>query len=432
LKAAICKLAKGKFAKNVGVVIFGSAITQIVGFAIMPLLARLYTPADFGVFGNYNAVVGVIVAGVTLQYSQALVLPEQEDEATRLFALSCLSTIAISAIIFVIGLAFPTHVLNLFKTPDAYWLLFVLPVALVVSGWNQTVQSWSIRRKKFKANAFAQVTRTTSGGAVQLTGGYFGGGASNLIAGSIISDIAASIALGRTITKNDRRSARENINLRDLVITARKYIDFPLYATPQNLINAASQGLPVVILSYYYGVVVGGFYAIGIRLIRAPTQLIIGGVRQVLFQRAAETYNRRLPLGSIYWKSTAGLGMIIVGPLILGFLFSPWIFRSVLGSDWETAGEYAKWLILWTAIGFCNVPAMTFGRILRQQRNLLIYDVTLLILRMLVLVAGGTYFTALTSIITFSLLGATSNAFLIFWMGHHVSRLDSISRNNHL
>ena len=60
-------LRSSPFVRNVLVAMSGSVAAQGIGFALSPIISRLFTPADFGVFGSFAAVLGVISAGATLQ-----------------------------------------------------------------------------------------------------------------------------------------------------------------------------------------------------------------------------------------------------------------------------------------------------------------------------------------------------------------------------
>ena len=97
--------------------------------------------------------------------------------------------------------------------------------------------------------------------------------------------------------------------------------------------------------------------------------------------------------------------------------WAPQIFTVVFGARWLTAGIFAKSLILWVMISFCNVPAVLFGRIIRVQQKMFVYEMILLILRITTMVLGGLYLSATYTITLFSLVGAFMNFFLILIIG---------------
>ena len=53
-----------------------------------PVISRLFTPSDFGIAGSFDAIAGIIAAGVTLEYSQAIMLPKEKEKALGLLAIS--------------------------------------------------------------------------------------------------------------------------------------------------------------------------------------------------------------------------------------------------------------------------------------------------------------------------------------------------------
>ena len=49
-----------QFFRNVLVLMSGTALAQIITVAVAPLLTRLYNPVDFGIFGVYASIVGIL------------------------------------------------------------------------------------------------------------------------------------------------------------------------------------------------------------------------------------------------------------------------------------------------------------------------------------------------------------------------------------
>jgi O-antigen/teichoic acid export membrane protein len=241
-------------------------------------------------------------------------------------------------------------------------------------------------------------------------------GGSGLIGGSVAGEVLSGMALWRCVRAQDFALIRRSFCLRGLRAAALEFRDFVIYSAPQNLLNALSQGAPVLLLIHFYGAAVGGLYAFSVRVLETPMNFVLTSVRQVLYQNLSEAYNRRDDVVSLFVKSTTTLAAIAAGPAMLGLAVMPWLFGRVFGREWDAAGQYARWLILWFVPAFCNVPAMLLARILRKQRELLIFDVVLLGARVAVLGFGGYYLTAAQSIMAFSLLGCLFNTLLILYV----------------
>ena len=415
LNLILARLRNSSFIKNVLIVMSGTALAQTIGFALTPVISRLFTPADFGVFGSFNAVAGVIAAGITLEYSQAILLPKEKSDAFDLFFISCLSTIIITLLCAVACLIAPSSLLGIIKAPGV-WVLALLVFTIMVAGFNVSLQSWCIRVKAFKQTSSSQVVRSLSSNSMQIGFGFFKAGSIGLIVSSVLADLFASINLLRVVYV-DFKTSTHNISWHRIKKLAKEYRDFPLYATSSNIINSLSMGLPVLLLTNYFGIVVAGAYAFGERILSAPMGLILRALRQVLFQKAAETDHHGGSLLDLYIRITTGLFALAVLPSVILFIWAPSIFSFIFGYKWLAAGQYASSLIIWLAFMFCNLPSVLFARILRLQRQLFIYDIVLLAARTMALVMGGIYLTASRTIFLFSIIGAIMNIIFIVIIG---------------
>jgi O-antigen/teichoic acid export membrane protein len=201
---------------------------------------------------------------------------------------------------------------------------------------------------------------------------------------------------------------------------AKDYHDFPLYSASQNVINAISNGLPVLLLTRFFGVAVAGAYAFSMTVIQAPMALVLSALRQVLFQKASESRHQGRNLAALYVKITVTLFALSLFPSLIMLIWAPQLFTWVFGAQWRLAGYFAQSLIIWMATVFCNLPAVLFARIFRMQRFVFFYNLGLLAARGLALIMGGVYFSVNQTIMIFSAVGAVMNAFLIIVVGRAI------------
>ena len=409
------RLKNSTFIKNTLIVMSGTASAQAIGFALTPVISRLFTPADFGMFGSFNAVAGVIAAGITLDYSQAIMLPKEKEDALHLFFISCLSTILITLLCALVCLIAPAYLISLIKAPDS-WFLLLLVLTLLILGFYTALQSWCVRIKAFKQTSASQIVRSISSNSMQIGFGCFRTGAAGLVVSSVLADLFAGINLLHVFL-SDFKSSAHKISWHRIKQLANEYRDFPIYSASRNVINALSMGLPVLLLTNYYGIAIAGAFAFADRILSAPMGLILSALRQVLFQKAAETDHHGGSLLSLFIKVTIGLFALAIIPALILIIWAPPIFSFIFGHKWLVAGEFASSLIIWLAFLFCNLPSVLFARILRLQRRLFIYDVILLAVRVLVLVCGGIYVTASQTVFLYSIVGAIMNLIFIVIVG---------------
>ena len=195
-----------------------------------------------------------------------------------------------------------------------------------------------------------------------------------------------------------------------------------MYAATQNVVTTLSQGLPVLLLTHFYGIAVAGAYAFGVGIVQTPMGLLLRALREVFLQKAGETQYRGDSLTPLYVKTTAGLFALGFFPSLVLFIWAPQLFTWVFGSQWHTAGEFAQSLVLWLFFGFCNVPAVKCAQVIRIQRSLLFYDLAMLTGRALILVLCGQFLGSSQTILLFSLFGAAMNLFLILFVGYKVMK----------
>lgn len=406
------------FVKNVFVVMSGTAIAQVIGFAFSPVLSRLYGPADFGAFGAYLSITLVVGAAATLNYGDTVLLPKHEEQAAPLLLVSCLASVGIALVTVLFCLFASREVLAWMGLAELGRYIWFVPGSVLLVGLNQALGAWCTRVRAFKQTSRAQVVRSVVLCGTQTGGGAAALGATGLIGAGMVADAAAVAFLGRAAWKCSGAAFRSVWGRGRMLIQAREYRDFAVYGTPQNVMNALSQGLPVLALDHYYGAAIAGFYAFGMRLLQVPMNFFLTSIRQVLFQQLS---HRKAHSGDLYLpflKATGGLALACVAPATIGFLVAPAFFALVFGEQWRMAGEFGRWLILWLAPAFCNVPANLALRILRKQRQLFFFDVLLLGARAGALIVGGMWMGPHGTVVTLSVVGCIFNMLLILygWM----------------
>jgi O-antigen/teichoic acid export membrane protein len=406
-------------------VMTGTALAQVIGFALSPVISRFYTPSEFGVFGTFAAVSSVIAAGVTLEYAQAIMLPRSREDAINLFVVACICGFALSMLCLFVVLLVPGLIYGLIVTSSA-WTVALLVLAIFVAGLNQACQAWCIRAKAFGQTSGSQLVRSLSSNGAQVSLGYLRFGAQGLVVSSVLAEVFAGLTLARVVLP-DLAALRNSIRWKRMVQLAREYRDFPQYSATMNVLNACSLGLPVLLLTHFYGAPVAGAYVFGIRIIQTPMGLVTGALRQVLFQRASEIHNEGGRLLPVFLKITGGMFAGTLLPSLVFAVWAPQIFAWLFGPQWHQAGEFARSLILWLLSMFCNVPSVLFARIIRIQGRMFVFDLSVLVGRAATLIVGGIYLPATYTILLFSLFGAVMNVLYIVTVGRALYRAEGIS-----
>ena len=413
---------KDSFKANVLTLMTGTAIAQMITVVVSPALTRLFAPEAFGALGVYLSLLAIAGAVVTLRFDQALMLPKETDPAAALFWDALLS-VALISLVSLLGCAlFFKQLLSILKVRAWSAVIFLLPVSLFFFGIYTTLNSWSTRQKKFGRSSVSQVLRSLAASAGQLFSGLLKAGPLGLIGGAVAGDCLAALALAWQVKRDDWTILKRSCAWDKMKCAARQYREFPLFSSTQNLLNAISQNMPLLLLAKFFGPAVAGFYVLGVRGIQIPMNFFLTSLRQVFFQKASELYNQGGDTYALFKKTTRGLLALVAIPSLAIVLFGPRIFAFVLGREWTVAGEYARWLVLWLMLMFANVPAVLFAQIYRKQKSVLIQDICLLTCRVLAIVIGGLRRSPLLAVVLYSLVGVFFNMFIIFWVGNFLRK----------
>ena len=105
---------KSEFSRNVLILMTGTTIAQAIPIAISPILARIYTPEDFGVFALFIAIISILGIIISARYDFAIILPKKDKDALHLLILSVLINFVLCLIFLIIVIIFNEKI-TLFK-----------------------------------------------------------------------------------------------------------------------------------------------------------------------------------------------------------------------------------------------------------------------------------------------------------------------------
>ncbi|ASN04230.1 lipopolysaccharide biosynthesis protein [Virgibacillus necropolis] len=414
MKDKLVSLSRKPFVRNVFIMATGTAAAQIITMAFSPIITRMYGPESFGVLGVFMAMVGIIGPVAALTYPIAIVLPKSDANAKGLVRLALYITLIVTVVATLILILFNRPLARLLQIEEISPFLYLVPLVVLFSGVLQVVQQWLIRNKQFGITA-----RVTSLHALLLQSSIVGVGlfypmSIILVTLSTAGQALKAFMLFIGVRKSQSKGSKTTYKPVSLKKLAKKYRDFPLFRAPEVFLNAASQSLPILLLTSFFGPASAGFYTLGKTVLGAPSQLIGKSVGDVFYPRISEAAKNHENLSNLITKATIALGAIGIIPFGLVIIFGPWLFSFVFGENWVIAGEYARWIALWYFFGFMNKPCVRALPVLSAQAFHLIFTLLMLIIRVTVLAIGYYVFASdLVAIAFFGVSGAILNICLI-------------------
>jgi O-antigen/teichoic acid export membrane protein len=110
------------------------------------------------------------------------------------------------------------------------------------------------------------------------------------------------------------------------------------------------------------------------------------------------------------------LTLVVVGGVAFGiiFAFGPWLFSTIFGAEWATAGQYARWMALASLPAFAHIPSVQTIPLLGLQGRFLAFEIVVTVLRVAAIVLGAVVVgEALASVILYAVVGVVANLSLM-------------------
>lgn len=417
MKEQIKQLFKSNFIRNVVIMATGAAGAQVVTLLLTPIITRLYGPGAFGIMGTFTAMMNIMGSIAALTYPVAMVLPKNDQNAKGIARLSLIVTVTISMIALILIVIFDEQMISIFNLKEISSYLYLIPFIIIFAGFMQVAEQWLIRTKQFTVNARATFYQSLLINSSKTLLGFFYPQASVLVILTSLNNGVRAFFMVLFSKGSSYKSEIKSVNegKKPIKSLAKTYYDFPMYRAPETFINAMSQGLPVLMLSVFFGPTSAGFYTIGKTTLSIPERLIGKSVGDVFYPRITEAANNKEDVAAIIKKATfliSGVGLIPFGLVIF---FGPYLFSLVFGNDWVIAGEYARWIALWSYTRFANRPSVRSLPALNALRFNLIYTIITLITGIIALVTGYYIFSSdVIAVALFGISGALLHTGIIF------------------
>ena len=334
------------FLKNVFLLSSGMLIRQIILFACIPIISRLFMPAEIGDFAVITSISSIMSGFMTLGLMMAIMFPD-EDGQSQAICTVLLYSISFFTTIFCGGMLLFRDVVRLMNVHMYYPLAcFCLWLYAIANAVNSIVYGYANRKKLYKIMFLTPIL----GAVVSITGVIIAGvlrlGAFGYSMGNICGCIAGIVYMMFYVNPFHFTSVSIRGTLRDNLL-------FVKYQWPANIIDFLTAQIPVQMLSWTFGSSAVGNYAMCSRVFQAPLTLLSSSISRVYFREATERLGNDKPIGEFTFKILKGGIRIAIIPVIILMIFGEPLFAFVFGQHWREAGLMAANLGMNFLIMFC-------------------------------------------------------------------------------
>jgi O-antigen/teichoic acid export membrane protein len=341
----------------------GTVIAQLVNFASYPVLTRMYTPHDFGVFSIFLAT-QAIIGNVSCGRFDVVIQAASFSNRFSVYVLSQVINLLIS-IVSTILLLFYTASFN--GVIDST-LAVMIGIAIFLTGYCNASSMFLLKHEGYNLNSISMVLRTLLTALPQIGLFYLLPNAYGLAGGFVAGFLCQAIFLTLSIRRTVGWRAS---SLRKLRFVIQLYHRYPLFDIPSTLLSSLSMQALNFFLLFLYSTEMAGFYAIAFRLAGVPAAIFSSTLAQVYFQKASKAFQAT----GTFWAEmkfnlqvTSALVMLIFVPS--AFLAKP-VIGLYLGKDWIMSAQIIIWLLPMISLRFISNSIATTGFVIGRPQWLL-------------------------------------------------------------
>lgn len=388
----------GEILKNIVRLSSGHIVAHTINLLVIPIITRIYSPGQYGVFAIYSSLVMLLSAIAPLKMNYALMLPRQRNYAINLLALSIISISIVSLIVCIVSI-----ILHYLRCMPSDWIkkgfedyLLLVPVGCFLIACAQTFRMWSLRNKQYNIMPISRIAATVGDRSLVLSLGYYTSlGATGLVLGRIVGPLVTSSIIVCRVIMPEIKKIISSINYQTIIRMANRYREYHLLSTLSLFLSKASREIPILLIGVLFDLEIAAYYAFTMRIINLPITLIGDAISNVFFQKTTEIKQSKNNFLQITEKLFNSMFYIACPIVVLTYFYGDVVISAVFGREWTEVGTYTKILIFAFLGQFIYKPVSVLYDTLELQRAKLIFDNIILILRISAILIGALVYNSI-------------------------------------
>ncbi|CAH0346465.1 hypothetical protein BCI9360_02802 [Bacillus sp. CECT 9360] len=368
------RILDSQYFKYIYQLTMGSFLAQMITIIIAPIMTRLYTPEQIGIYTLILTLVAMFGPVLCGKYDHAIVTAENEKEVMQLIVGSMLFSF-LFIVLITIGYKFYLTI-NPKITEEVGGSAYLIIAILFLTVFVNILTAYNNRHKEYKTISSVIVTRSLAQNVGIVIFGLLKLGSIGLLLSQLLGMLVGFKRQGKHLYQN--RIQLKNIHLQGIKTSLIKYKNLPMFSMPAHLINTASYSILNFFIIGLFGLGIFGYYAISYRILGLPLNIISMNVSKVFFQKASEENQ----LTGNYSKSLKQISLFLlclsIPMVMILMILGPYIFELVFGEEWNVAGFFVQILAPMYGVRFI-VSALTPALIISGKQKAEFYMSSLFI-----------------------------------------------------
>lgn len=300
-------------------------VINLIGFVSTLVLARILTPADFGLVALGTTILVIVTAVTDMSLAQALVHHQspEDDHFHTAWTLNACRGLALAALMGAAG-----HPLaSLYNEPRLEWLIYALAFSVMIGGLTNPRIVLLSKQLVFWQDFLMSVSERLVAVIVSIGVALYFRSYWALVAGAVAGQFAAMLISYAILPFRPRIVWNR----------ARELWSFSIWLTLGQAMNTINWRFDQLLIGHYLGRSVLGAYAVGDNLAQIPTREAIAPLTHTLFPAFSRIAEDKPRLAMAYQRAQA-LVTAIALPVGVGFgLLAEPMVLALMGEKWRSA-----------------------------------------------------------------------------------------------
>jgi len=334
------RLGKGSsYWANISILMTGTVGAQAVGIASILVLARLYSPEDFGNYAFFFVVAGFLSLVGTGSYDQAVYVEATPRDAAQTAMLATLAAGAVGLAVLALGLAGGGWTSRPGPVDAIAGFLPLLALGITLGGCCNAMVALCCQQGRFGSLSAGRMAQAVTAAVASLGLGLAGSGPLGLVLGFLAGQAVLVVWLAAVSNFLGQASHSTTATL---VVRATSNARFPKFMLPGAVLNYASANAITLIGPSFFSIATLGHYNLGQRTAGLPLTVVGSAMGEVFRSSISPQSSSAGEVAHLFRSAAARLaaiGAVLVLPLAL---FGPLLFSLAFGPEWREAGLYVQ------------------------------------------------------------------------------------------
>lgn len=311
-----------------------NSLTQIITFVVGIILARLLSPAEFGLVGMIGIFIAVGQAFVDSGFNQALI--RKQDCTSTDYSTVFYFNLVVSIIFYIILFFSAGYISDFFNEPKLVEIVRVVSLSILFNAFGLVQETQLTKEIKIKVQTKISLTANIISGIISLALAYKGFGVWSLVFRNLSNVFVRNLLLWKF---NKWKPA--------LVFSLNSFKELYAFGSKlflSGLINRIFENIYYFVIGKYFSAEQLGFYTRADTFARLPSSNINGVVQRISYPVLVKLQNDDVALKNALKKLIKSTMLLTMFFMIIMAAAAESLIITLIGEKWHQSVFYLQLL----------------------------------------------------------------------------------------